>query len=119
MPQTTRLQSLPASQMEPSNLTAIENFTTGDKTELIHTASSTPDGSTFTGVWECAPNRVEIDAYPVHEMMTVISGSVTVTNEGESPQIFNAGDTFMIPRGTKCVWEITKKLKKYFMITAS
>ena len=118
MPLATRLQADPPKGMEPSHLTAPEDFTTDDKTELIHTYYTTDDGSTFSGVWECAPSRSEIDAYPVHEMMTVISGSVTITNDGQSPQTFNAGDTFMIPKGTKCVWEITEKLKKYFMITA-
>ena len=54
----------------------------------------------------------------MHEMMTVISGSVTVTNDGEASQTFNVGDTFMIPKGTKCVWEITQTLRKFFMITA-
>ena len=120
MPLATRLLSDgdPSTGMGPSNLIAPESFTTDDRTELIHTFFTTDDSSTFSGVWECAPSRVEIDAYPVHEMMTVISGSVTVTNDGEAPQTFNVGDTFMIPKGTKCVWEITQTPRKFFMITA-
>ena len=26
------------------------------------------------------------------------------------------GDTFFIPKGTPCTWEITKKLRKFYMI---
>ena len=118
MPQATRLLVDPETGMEPSNLTPAENFTTDDHSELIHTFYTTDDSSTYSGVWECAPSRIEIDSYPVHEMMTVISGSVTVTNDGSSPQTFTAGDSFVIPKGTKCVWEITEKLRKFFMITA-
>ena len=57
-----------------------------------------------------------IFTYPVNEMMTVLEGSVTVTPEGEESMIFVPGDTFFIPKGTPCVWEITETLKKYYMI---
>ena len=71
------------------------------------------------GVWECAPCREVIDAYPVHEMMTVLSGSVTLTNPEEgTSDTFTAGDTFFVPKGTACVWEITETLRKFYMIAA-
>ena len=120
MPQPTRL--LPGGDaktgMQTSDMTPPECFTTGDQSELIHTFFTTEDGSTFSGVWECAPSKMDIDAYPVHETMTVISGSVTVTDDSGNAETFTAGDTFTIPKGTKCVWEITQTLRKFFMITS-
>ena len=48
--------------------------------------------------------------------MTVISGSVTMTNADGSSDTFTAGDTFFIAKGTKCVWEVTETLRKFYMI---
>lgn len=107
----------PETGMSPSDMIAAEAFTTADHTELNHTFYATADESTLAGVWECAPCREEIDAYPVHEMMTVISGSVTLSRDGRS-ETFTPGDTFFIARGTPCVWEVTETLRKFYMITA-
>lgn len=103
----------PTAGMQKSDMTAPDAFTTGDKTELNHTFFATPDDSILAGVWECAPCREEIDSYPVHEMMTVISGSVTVTNADGHAETFSAGDTFYIAKGAKCVWQINDTLRKY------
>lgn len=106
----------PRPRMEPSNLAPPEAFTTDDRTELIHTHFATPDESISVGTWESAPTREEIDAYPVHEMMTVISGSLTLTHADGRVETFTAGDTFFIAKGTPCTWEITETLRKFYMI---
>ncbi len=48
--------------------------------------------------------------------MTVISGSVTLTHPDGRSETFAAGDTFFIPKGAPCVWEITETLRKFYMI---
>ncbi len=107
-----------AAGLQPSDMTPPEAFTTDDKTELNDTFFATDDESLLTGVWECAPCREEIDSYPVHEMMTVISGEVRLTDADGNSDTFRAGDTFFIPKGAYCVWEITEKLRKYYMIAS-
>ncbi len=108
----------PETGMKPSDFTAPDAFVGADRTELNHSFFITPDESILSGVWLCAPCREEIDSYPVHEMMTVISGSVTVTGADGKAETFTAGDSFFIAKGTKCVWEITETLKKFYMIAA-
>ncbi len=108
----------PSTGMGPSTLVAPGAFTTDDKTETNHSVFQTADESIVAGVWECAPCREEIDAYPVHELMTVLSGSVTLTGADGNAQTFTAGDTFFVAKGTRCTWEITEKLKKYYLIAA-
>jgi len=105
----------PATGMQPSNLTPPEAFTSDNHTELNHTFFATADESVLSGVWECAPCKEEIESYPVHEMMSVISGSVTVTNADGRFETFTSGDVFFIPKGTKCIWEITETLRKFYM----
>ena len=112
-----RLPSNPA-QMATSDLTPPDAFTTGDKTELIHSVFETADESVLSGVWECAPCREEIEAYPVHEMITVVSGALTLTHADGRAETFTAGDTFFIAKGTKLTWEITETLRKFYMIAA-
>ena len=106
----------PATGMVPSDMVDPDDFTTGDRTELISHHYTTGDRSIMTGVWECAPCKEEIEAYPVYEMMTVLDGSVTVTDADGQAETYEAGDTFFIPKGTRCTWEITKKMRKFYMI---
>ena len=106
----------PATGMTPSKMVDPADFTTEDRTELISHHFTTDDQSILTGVWECAPCKEEIDAYPVHEMMTVLDGSVTVTDADGHAETYEAGDTFFIPKGTPCTWEITRKMRKFYMI---
>ena len=106
----------PATGMALSDMVDPGDFTTDDRTELISHHYTSDDQSILTGVWECAPCREVIEAYTVHEMMTVLEGSVTVTDADGHAETYEAGDTFFIPKGTPCTWEITKKLRKFYMI---
>ena len=108
----------PETGMQPSNLTPPEAFTGEDRRELNHSFFVADDESILSGVWECAPCKEEIESYPVHEMMTVISGSVTLTDAEGHSETFVAGDSFFIPKGSKCIWEITETLRKFYMIAA-
>ncbi|MDA9009407.1 cupin domain-containing protein [Alphaproteobacteria bacterium] len=108
----------PTTGMGPSDMTAADAFTSDDKTELNHTFFQTADESILTGVWECAPCLEEIDAYPVHEMMTIISGKLTVTSDDGSAENYKAGDSFYIAKGAKITWHITETLRKFYMIAA-
>ena len=108
----------PATGMQPSTMTSPEAFTGDDHTELNSTFFQTTDESILFGTWECAPCVEEIESYPVHEMMTVISGSVTLTDADGQSDTFTSGDTFFIAKGTKCTWEITETLRKFYLIAA-
>ncbi len=51
-------------------------------------------------------------------MMTVVSGSVTITHADGRAETFGPGDTLFIAKGTTCVWEITETLRKFYMVAA-
>ncbi len=105
-----------ATGMQPTKYTPPETFTSDDHREVNHTFFATADESILSGVWESAPCKEEYESYPVHEMMTVISGSVTLTNADGHAETFTAGDTFFVAKGAKCTWHITETLKKFYMI---
>ncbi|QGX99262.1 DUF861 domain-containing protein [Roseovarius faecimaris] len=106
----------PDPAMEPSDMTAKEAFTGADTTELNHTHFATQDESILTGTWECAPCIEDIPAYPVHELMTIVSGKITLTHPDGTKEHLKAGDTFFISKGAPVVWEITERLRKIYMI---
>ena len=115
----SRYENEPTAGFQPSDFTDKQAFTTEDKSELNHFFFAAEDESTLAGVWECAPCKEVIGSYPVNEMMTVIKGSVTVTDSNSgSSDTFKKGDSFFIPKGTSCVWEITETLRKYYFISA-
>ncbi len=115
----SRFETNPAAGMLPSNFTAADAFTTDDKSETNHYYFATEDENILSGVWECAPCKEVIDPYPVHEMMTILAGSVTLTRiDDGSSETFTTGDTFFIAKGTRCTWEITETLRKYYFISA-
>jgi len=105
--------------MTPSEFTKQSSFTTEKKTEMNLYAYAAEDETLLSGVWECAPARVEYpDGYPVHEMMHIISGSVTLTHPDGRSETFAPGDTFFIPKGSPCTWENTETMRKFYMIAA-
>jgi len=115
----SRFEVNPVAGMLPSNFTSPDAFTTDDRKEINHFYFATDDESILTGVWECAPSKEVFDSYPVHEMMTILSGSVTLTGTDDSKsETFTAGDTFFVAKGTRCTWEITETLRKYYFIAA-
>ncbi len=112
-----RYESNPAGGLLPSEFTGADAFTTDDRTEINHFFYASDDDSILAGVWECAPCKEIFDAYPVNEMMTILSGSVTLTNPDDgSTDTFTAGDSFFVAKGTPCTWEITETLRKYYFI---
>jgi uncharacterized cupin superfamily protein len=106
----------PETGMQPSSFTPPETFTSDDHREVNHTFYSTDDESILCGVWESAPCKEEIESYPAHEMMTVLSGSVTLTDAQGHSETFTSGDTFFVPKGTKLTWHITETLRKFYLI---
>lgn len=113
----TRLNANPTAGMEASNMVETDRFTTADTSESGHLFFSSDDGSILSGVWECAPCKSEFEAYPANEMMTIISGSVTLTSldDGRS-ETYNAGESLFVAKGTRCIWENVETVRKFYFI---
>jgi uncharacterized cupin superfamily protein len=107
----------PDPSLEPSRVQPRRSFTTDDMTDRGRVFFEAENGSVKTGVWEGAPARFEVESYPSHEFMSVLSGSVTITDvdQGRS-ETFTAGDTFFVSKGSHIVWEITETMRKHYVI---
>ena len=107
-----------AGEKRPSELIPKANFTTDESNETTMRFYDAEDGSVASGVWECPPCKVEIPSYPVNEMMTIISGAVTITNADGVEETFGPGEVVFVSKGSKMTWHITERLRKYYMTSA-
>ena len=102
-------------EKKPSRLIPKACFTTEDNDETTQSFYEAEDGSVATGIWECPPCKVDIDNYPVNEMMTIISGALIMTNAEGVEETFGPGEVVFVRKGSKLTWQITKRLRKYYM----
>ena len=52
--------------------------------------------------------------YDEQETCFILAGAATVTPDGGEPVSFEAGDMVTFPEGLKCVWTITKAVRKHY-----
>jgi uncharacterized cupin superfamily protein len=93
-----------------------ENVIEGDPTETGHTYFTDSTGQLTAGVWECTPCTSQFDSYPVDEFCTILSGTVVVTDGDGRAETFKPGDSFVIPKGLKCVWHMPETTRKFYVI---
>ena len=107
-----------AGERRASNLIPKACFTTEESDETTQRFYEAEDGSVAAGVWECPPCKVDIDNYPVNEMMTIISGALIIRNAEGVEEKFGPGEVVFVPKGSKITWHIVKRLRKYYMVSS-
>ena len=83
--------------MELSEPTPHGHATEGDPHESY--ASAYVDGNTEVGVWECTPGRFPGAKEGISEMMHLLSGRVTITDEDGTAHELSAGTMFILLDG--------------------
>lgn len=73
----------------------------------------------IAGVWECTPMTGKMGAWSSNEFMVILEGSVTVVHEDGEELRVDAGECFMIPKGTMCQWKQSERVKKLYVIDES
>ena len=73
-------------------------------------------GNMFTGMWDSTAFESEMKPFPCHELVQLLEGEVTITEEGGETHLFKAGDAYFIPMGTVCKWQSKGYLKKLYSI---
>jgi uncharacterized cupin superfamily protein len=109
--------NIPASELEESLLgqpTAepIDGPITVRKQVFLN---DTENGIT-SGTWECEPGRSRWEFVTRGEVVQIIAGRMTVTEDGKEPVELTAGTTAIYPIGWKGVWEVHETIRKVFVI---
>jgi len=63
--------------------------------------------------WSCGVSKFNWH-YDMEETCLLVEGEVTVSFEGGSVS-FGKGDYVVFPQGLKCVWDVTKPVKKHYL----
>ncbi len=67
-------------------------------------------GDFVVAVFAASPAIINIsDPFPYDEFVLVLEGQVTLTNIDGGKQTYNAGDTFLVPKGGLVTWEMSDK----------
>ena len=85
-------------------------------TEGLTEASTTvwKDDRIETGLLECTPGRFSARRDGYTEICTILSGSVTVTEEGGQPVRFGPGDVMVMSSGWVGEWLVHEPLRKHY-----
>lgn len=75
-------------------------------------------GNFKAGIWDCTAGSWEHN-HPKLEFCYIVEGSVKVIEEDGPTHEYVAGDSFVVPRGTRVTWVVEKYAKKIFVSAAS
>lgn len=73
-------------------------------------------GKIETGLWECTPGRFSARRDGYTEICTILSGSVTIRQEGREPIRFGPGDVMVMPSGWVGEWDVHEPLRKHYTV---
>jgi len=73
-------------------------------------------GQWTVGVWDSTAYHRKTIAFPRHELMHILEGEITLTEDGGPAHTFRAGDTLFVPKGTRCDWKSEGYVRKIYCI---
>ena len=107
------------SDVELEKIGLAEETIEGNPMQADNTAYESEDGKVLSGVWSCEPGKYAPGNYPVDELCFVLEGKLGITNNTDgSEQIFEKGDSFVVPKGVDTTWVVYEKVKKFYMISS-
>lgn len=74
------------------------------------------DGDTEVGVWECTPGRFPGAKEGISEMMHLLSGRATITDEDGTRYELSTGTMFILLDGWRGQWEVHETVRKVYAI---
>lgn len=110
----------PLSGLQPTEYIPADTLESGDPQERGLSYYADQTGQLDAGVWECEPNRHVIDSAPYDEFVYLLEGRIDVIDEQGGVESYRAGDSFVMPRGYKCTWDVKEPVRKlYVVLTAT
>lgn len=87
----------------------------GDPVHRARNYFSDATGQMFAGVWESTPGRWRVK-YTENEFCHIVAGEVRIESDDGMAWVFDAGDSFVVPAGFSGVWEVTRPLRKLYVV---
>ncbi|SFD95593.1 cupin domain-containing protein [Paracidovorax konjaci] len=77
---------------------------------------SSKDGAVRAGVWEATPGVNHSIKGETWEFCLILSGVVEITERGQEPRIFKAGDCFVMKPGYVGTWRTIETVRKVWVM---
>lgn len=71
-----------------------------------------------TGVWEATPGVNKSIKGDTLEFCHIVSGVIELTEEGQEPRIFRAGDSFVMKPGYVGTWKTIETVRKIYVVVS-
>lgn len=84
----------------------------------IHEVTMNTPCKLRAGVWEAQAYSERLQNYPYDEIVFVVEGSISITDESGQDQLFKAGDCFFLQKGFNGYWNQHERLKIFHMTVA-
>jgi uncharacterized cupin superfamily protein len=102
--------------LEPTDYIPPESLQSGDPKERGRSFYADQTGQLDAGIWQCEPNRHVLEAAPYDEFVYLLEGQIDVIDDEGGVESFKAGDSFMMPRGCKCTWDVKQAVRKLYVV---
>jgi uncharacterized cupin superfamily protein len=81
-----------------------------------HIFFTSDDQKIVSGTWECEPGASRWEFKTRGEVIHVLSGSMTVQQDGEEGVLLSAGSSAVFPVGWCGVWTVHQTLRKVYVV---
>ena len=106
----------PSEGLEELELSNPENFEGGTPTQEDCSAFEDTTGRFFVGTWTCSPMRRKAQRFGRIELMCLLEGGMTLTDDTGSEHSFTAPDVLLELPDTVGAWTSTENVRKYYCI---
>lgn len=106
----------PVAGLQPTDYIPADGLESGTPEERGRSFYGDRTGQLDAGYWECEPNRHTLEASPYDEFVYLLEGRIDVIAEDGSSETFKAGDSFVMPRGCKCTWDVREPVRKLYVV---
>ena len=102
--------------MEPTDYIPADGLQSGDPRERGRSFYADQTNQLDAGVWECEPNKHLIEDAPYDEFVYLLEGHIDVIDGDGGVETYKAGDSFMMPRGCRCTWDVKEPVRKLYVV---
>lgn len=110
-----KLDLAPASEPKHSKAAA-DRLISGDPAFKTWAQDQSRGEPVRTGVWEATPGETRSIKGETVEFCYILSGVIELTEEGQPPRTFRAGDSFVMKPGFVGVWKTIETVRKIYVI---
>lgn len=103
-------------RLEPSGAPLAELLVGATPSCRNHTAYRSANGEFLCGTWDSTPYHRLPMRYRHYELMHLLDGAVSFTDEAGRSATFTEGDVFLVEQGAACSWLSTTVVKKVYAI---